>query len=524
MKNTVFSLLLSCILIWSCTINDKDFQIKSVQSNPTLVAPLASGNLSILDLLKHQDSAHIKIKSDGLVYLSYDQTLDTRDIRNLVTIPTLGNLTTPVSVPAGTYPANPNDYSSTSINRTVDMGIDEKLTEIAFKSGTLSYNMNLVPANSNFLYAVVLSIPEFTSNSTGAGLSQEVSGSGSIALSGYTFKNAMVNKFTLQLTLVVKKNPSPTIIPPGTQLNVAVSMAGMDFTYIRGFFGDQVVSPPAQTIDVQAFGTTFQKGASVSFAQPTINLTVVSDYGVPLTVTFAKLEARKQAGASLTMQTSPSSPIPITAPATLGTSASTSVSITNVKEVIDFAPTQFYYKVSGHINTGLTTGDNFMADTSQMRVKLHVEIPIYGKASNIILADTMDIGLSDVDQAKIDSASLKANVTNELPLDATLQFILTDAKYVFIDSLLTSSQTGIIKGSTVDSNGDLKSPGIFNQLIKLQQDKISKIFKAKKVIIRAKINTSKDAGGAAVDVKFKSKYKIDVKLGLRATLKVNATF
>src|SRR5258707_7719297 len=114
----------------------------------------------------------------------------------------------------------------------------------------------------------------------------------------------------------------------------------MDFKYIKGFFGDQVANPSAQSINVQAFGTSFQNGASVSFAQPTIDLTVVNDYGVPLTVTFSKLEARKQ-GSALTMQTNPSSPIPIMTPATLGSSASTPVSVTNVKPVVDFAPTQF---------------------------------------------------------------------------------------------------------------------------------------------------------------------------------------
>src|SRR5258706_402378 len=341
MKDTFFQLLLLCILFWGCTINDKDFQIKGVQSNPTLVVPLATGNLSILDILEQQDSSYIKIKGDGLIYFGYDTALISSDIRNLITIPNLGNLTTAVSVPAGTYPANPNDYNSTSINQVVDLGITpEKLTEILFKSGTLSYTMSLSPSNNNFLYAVMLAIPEFTSNTTGAGLSQEVSGNGSIQLSNYIFKNATANKFSLQLTLVVKKNAKSTVIPPGTNLNVTISFAGMNFKYVKGFFGDQIAKPPAQTIDIGAFSPSLPKGASVSFAQPTIDFTVVSDYGVPLTVSFTKLEARKQ-GTALAMQTNPSSPITITAPAILGSSASTLVSVSNVKQVVDFEPTQF---------------------------------------------------------------------------------------------------------------------------------------------------------------------------------------
>jgi hypothetical protein len=89
---------------------------------------------------------------------------------------------------------------------------------------------------------------------------------------------------------------------------------------------------------------------------------------------------------------------------------------------------------------------------------------------------------------------------------------------------LTSSQTGIIKGSSVDANGELQSAGVLDQSIKLQPDKISKIFQAKKIIVRAKMNTSKDANGNPVDVKFKSQYKIKMQLSLRVKLKVNANF
>jgi hypothetical protein len=165
-----------------------------------------------------------------------------------------------------------------------------------------------------------------------------------------------------------------------------------------------------------------------------------------------------------------------------------------------------------------------MADTSKMRVKMHVEVPLYGSANNIVLTDTASIDLGEIDQTKIDSASLKVNAINELPLDASLQFILTDDRYGFIDSLLTTSQSKIIKGSNVDSKGELLSVSQVNKSILIQQDKISKIFKAKKIIIRAKLNTSKNSAGEPVDVKFKSQYKLNINVGLKTTLKLKATF
>jgi len=524
MKSIVGIWLAFAFIIFACTFNDRDFQIKGVKANPTLALPLAFGDLSISDILKKGDAAQIKVKPDGLVYLAYDQALLSRDIRNLIDIPNIGSTIVQLLVPPGTYPANGNDIISTSSSKTVDMGISpEKLNEIGFKSGELTYNAVLSPANANFKYAVQIAIPEFISGN-GSSFFQEVSGAGSIPLSDYIFKGATANRFTLQLTLIIKQSTTPVTIPVGTYLNTSISLAGMDFNYVEGFFGDQIANPPPQTIDIGAFGTSFANGATVSFAQPVFNLNVVSDYGVPLTVAFSKLEARKQDGTSLKIQTNPASPISIIAPTTLGTSATTPVVVTNVSQVVNFAPNQFYYQVSGHINAGKVSGANFMADTSQMRVKLHIEIPMYGQASNIVLADTMDIDLGDIDQTTIDSAALKVSVTNQLPLDATIQFILADSKYHFIDSLLTASQSRIVVGSTVDSNGDLQSPGVVDTSYPLVNSQISKIFKAKKIIVRSKLNTSKNSSGSPVDVKFKSQYKIKLNLGLRVTFKLSDNF
>src|SRR5690349_21611242 len=102
MKNEFILSVVVCLLLESCTINDKDFQIKGVQSNPALVAPLASGELSILDVLKDKDSANIKVKPDGLVYLSYDQQLVSQDIRGLILIPDVNNQSAILPVPPAT--------------------------------------------------------------------------------------------------------------------------------------------------------------------------------------------------------------------------------------------------------------------------------------------------------------------------------------------------------------------------------------------------------------------------------------
>ena len=188
---------------------------------------------------------------------------------------------------------------------------------------------------------------------------------------------------------------------------------------------------------------------------------------------------------------------------------------------MDFGPTELFYQLNARINRGLTSGNNFLADTSKLKVRMGVEVPLYGHGSGILLKDTAKIDLNNLDQSQIRSASLKVEVKNELPLDAKVQFYLTDDKYTVIDSLLGTAQTLLIKGSSVTASGDLETAGVLNEVIVLNVDKLNKMFASKNIIIKATLNSSKDASGQLQDVRFKSKYALSVNMGLLTELNFN---
>ena len=511
---TWFVVLLGLV---SC-IDENDYSIDSVEVNPTIALPLVFGTLSVQEFIKSTDSVYVKVYPDDLVYLFYSKTLASQGIRDLFTIPNK-NLVRSFFVPPLTTPPHTTDIRSDSIVEIVDLGLSpEQLDEISFKAGTITYSTTSNSPGFNNKYEVNISLPDFISKTTNKPLNVNIASTGSINLSDYIVK-LNKNKFNLKLVLVLKKSTTSVIISPNTFVSLKLSFLGMDFSYIKGFFGDQTSSLPAETIDIGAFGTSLDD-ANVSFAQPKITLEVVNDNGVPCLVDFKKFEAQNGAQ-TLAVVLNPANPISVAYPTQLGTSAKTSVSVVNVKELLDFSPTQFYYKVDARINKGLTTGNNFVADTSKMRVSLNVEVPLYGHASNISLLDTVKLDLANFNQSTINTASLKTKVSNELPLDAKIQFYLTDDKYKILDSLLTPSQTSLIKGSTVTASGDLESPGIVDQLIELEKSKIDQIFIAKYIIIKAIMNTSKKTDGTFPNVKFKSQYKMKVDLGLLANLKIN---
>ncbi len=513
--------VLSLLLLAGCSLNNADYNLKRASASPTLAIPLLQGSVGLRDLFRNADSTYVKVYPDGLLYLAYDQMLVSQDIRNLVNIPDVSTSRF-LSVPTGNYPPVPADYNSTTSTSFVTMPISpEQLTEIGFKSGSLSYDMSLGPQNPNFLYAINVTIPEFT-NASGQFFSFQASGTGSTSIVGYTYNSPVANRFTLLLTLVVKKNPNAVSIPFGTQVKFDLTLGGMNFSFIKGFFGDQTATTPIQTINLSALGNTLINGTQVTFQQPILSLIAIDDYVVPLQVNFITLEAQK-AGGSLPFTFTPANPIAVNYPVSLGTSATTTVNVTNVAQVISFAPTQMVYQVSGRINPGLSAGINYMADTSKLRVKMHVEIPLYGSASNIILRDTASLNLTNLTETQVQSASLQTNIINEIPLNASVQLYLIDKNNMVIDSLLSSNENPIVKGSTVNSSGALQAAGIYNQPITLDSNKVSKLFQATKMIIVARMSTS-GSSSTSTNVKFLSQYTLTAKIGLLVKLKLTTTF
>lgn len=494
-----------------------EYEVKKVKATPSMVLPIAFGALAISDLLDEVDQANIQIYPDGLVYLLYEQTLKSQDIRDLLVFPNKG-FNKSVPVPPGTIPPNTSELKYATLSTTEDFSFNpEKLTEIKFKNTTLNVGFTLTPANPNFTYEVQVRLPNFKINNVV--FDKRISGSTTFSLADYV-ATLTDNKFPLEISVFVKPHNNTIVVAPST-LNVSLNFNGIDFQYVRGFFGDQTaLNIPAESIDIDAFGNALDN-ASVSFAQPKLSFKVVNDYGIPTRVTFNPLEARKDNGSRLPLVITPASPLSIIAPSTLGQSATTDVVVTNTKQLLDFAPDQFFYRVSARINEGLTSGNNFCADTSKIRVSLKAEVPLYGKASKIVLADTFDLDLSDVEESTIESGAIKAKITNELPLDAFIQLYLANDNSVIFDSLFTTAQTAIVKSSSVTASGDLQSPGVSDLELPIAKEKLNKLFDTKKIIMKARVSTTKDASGNQPDVKFKSNYKINVLFGLKATLKLD---
>jgi hypothetical protein len=518
---SVLLLLLSGLLI-TCTssiIDSDEYDIEGVKAETSMVLPLAHGELSIQHFLSDRDSSFLKVASDGLLYLLYEQDLTSQAIGDLFEFQDQ-TFSLNKSLPAGTTPGPTPEGTLVTINEDLTFNFSpQELSELIFRQGVVEVSATILPSTpANLNYRVLVEFPDLTLNNVP--FSKEVRGSASFSLSGYQAKFTD-NVTPLTITVIKEAHAGAVTIPPGSSVEITLNFESMRYQYIAGFFGgDRTTSLPEETLQISAFESSLD-GTEVSLAEPKASFEVTNGYGIPTQVIFTSLEARKNGAAPLPIGISPASPLTINHPTTPGGSATTTVETTNINSLLDYKPEEFHYKIDVKINPGMTTGTNFCFDNSELKVKFKVEIPLYGKASGIVLSDTFSIDMKDVNESEIDLVALKVNVINELPLDAHAQFYLLNDNDIVIDSLIGSNQTKLIVGSTVNTTGDLSASGVFDDEIEIVKSKIDKLLAAKKLIFKVRLNTTRDANGVQPNVKFKTSYKMKIKLGLKVNGKLN---
>lgn len=506
------------LLICTSCINSNEFGVDRVLSQPTIDVPLIHGELNLKDLLTDADTAHFKTDEDGLIYMSYSDELISKDVRDLFDIPDLV-VTRSFVLPGLVLPPHNKDIRSDSIQSVIEFNLSpEKLNEIALSSGQVNYSVSMTPSASKADYEVHLVLDNYKSRTRNKSLNTVITNSGSIDISDYTlFLNQ--NKFNLKLVLVFGKSNSGTTIAPGTAVNVKLSFQKFNFNYIKGFFGQQVTSLDPQSAELGIFDRDVFAGADVSFAKPRVSVTLYNQNGVPCTVHFKKLEARKDDEDPIAIILSPPNPVSIQYPTVMGNTKVTDISVANVNQILNYAPSQIFYDADVYINEGITSGENFVMDTSTMKVRLNVDVPLWGNATGILLQDTLGIDLTDAETSEIEKAVLKLKLLNEFPLDGNIQFVLADENYLPIATLLTPDQTNVIKGSTVNEDGELVEPGEYSRNIVLDKSKIENLFMTKNLIIVANLQTSRRDGEAA-DVKVNVDYGLTVQAGIEASMKL----
>jgi hypothetical protein len=190
---------------------------------------------------------------------------------------------------------------------------------------------------------------------------------------------------------------------------------------------------------------------------------------------------------------------------------------TNVYNAIYMAPEWFFSDISALSNPAGGASSNFLLDTSRFSVNVQVDIPLFGKAMDFVLQDTVSFSFGQ-DMNNVDWMSFRINADNGFPVDAVMQIYFLSASNVFLDSLLIPAQQ-VISAAHVGSAPDYRVTDKIHTYTEatISQPRLNNLDPTEKILIRAQCNTVNTGSELT---KFYSDYTLDVKLAARAKFSI----
>ena len=532
LKNIVF-LFFCAYLLTFCKRNPTTW-------NDDIVAPLANGSLTLGNLFPdtviktNTDSSLVIAFQSNLINYQLDSLLKIRD--TTITETSISPFTSTISpgqiIPSATQP--PTQYF-------LPNGIQLRLAII--KQGTVKVVMqNTVREPLVYVYeltsatkaGVVLNktfnIPAAPNKNTASTFTANID------LTGYTINltgtgntvNTVIQNGTVSIA------PSPfahnDTLFAGEGLTSNFTFEQIVPQYAQGYFGNQQITVGPDTANFSVFNS-IKKGI-LDLNSATVNFSINNEIGVAMQASISNISS---------INTNNPSSIPLTytnvqlsnvnIPAAHDNNGPNNPFInlstspknftlnnlnSDITTFIGNLPGKLSYKLIAQINPGGNQSGNtdFGYYGTGFTANLNMNVPLYFSASNLLLADTLSLNLSNVSQLQnINNGKLILTANNSYPFSIQLSAMLLDANKHMIASLFDSP--GLIQAPSLDMNGKVVAPVQSKLYIPLTSQKITDLQKARYIAYSATFNT--------VNQPNRIKFYSDYSLGLLLTADINYT-
>lgn len=533
--------LLAALFLHSC-MKDYDFKkMGGLRYTPTLAVPLIYTDISINDILTEDDkNENIQVGSDNFVTLVYEGNLLSLRADEVVAFPDQSFSNSQSLSAADTAVLNAAGTVTIPITVPVNFSVtgNSRVDSIFFKSGVLN-----VTINSTFQRNIQLAMTIPGAIKAGTALAMNfpivysppgpMVSSNTANLDGYKFNMTQIapgfNAFSINLSLTVTGNSPP--VSPGEGFTISVEMIGMKFSKMFGYVDQQFLSPTPDTVEVDIFNNSLGAG-TFTLADPKLHITLSNSFGVPILLNFNKLigyNPFRSPAQTIDMTTGIPNPLPIPIPtiSQVGQTLSNSITLDNIttsnglSDAIDFAPTHVIYQMFSQTNPGGLPppgNTNFVLDSSQFRIDLGLELPLYGTGIGFVLQDTLDnFQIEMVDN--VEDFLLRTTVENGFPVDVAIQIYFADSNFTILDSLVTAADPSaqiILVAADVDGNGVVTTRGKKTTDVTMNRSRIERINTTKHCLVKVRGSTT---GGGSKKVKIYTHYGIHVEMGVKAKLR-----
>jgi hypothetical protein len=427
-----------------------------------ILAPIAKGRLDISAFV-NEDA--LQTDADGLLYLSFKESLDNLNVDSLLNVldTTINNVFT-LGLPPGSITV-PAGFGLFNINQQQDLAIEPiKMKYLRIKSGRLNYSVkNYFTAPISATY----SIPSVTVNGSAFSISDQMAArvgptpgsySGVQDLAGAEFDLRGQNLNAHNIIRTVFNVAVASNAPEGTQINTADSVViKLEFKdvvieYARGFFGTHVVEDeltlPLDFMDKLDLDEVGFAGAFLSFD--------IKNYlGADIKLKINGIQAaRDNQIVALNAQTL-QSPILLPRAFDYGTWVQPSEFSTEItpdnSQILPFLgilPKQLKmnYRLDFNPLGDISGGHDFYYSENVIRADLEANLPLCLSGKGLLLRDTLDIA-TDFEYDVTGHLILKA--TNSFPFSALVSGSIVNNEGVSLHNF--------------DSSGSIAS-GIFDQV------------------------------------------------------------
>lgn len=526
----------------SCIDDDWDFSKISdeIEITPGIAAPMAYGILSIEDLLREFDTiGRVKQFDDSLLYLTYVDSLFSFPASEIINIPDQIfpeiYISSDINIP---------EWLLSGIGDTINFH-KEKKEEFIFENNERPDSIKIKTTNihihieSSFKHTGKITITSDNILIDGQNFKETIQISDASGNFSYdaeipvdgamvTLDNSEPGKTTLPFKYALQLKNSGAAISTDETCSIAISMNNIEFSAVYGFLGDHELLLNSGKIDIDLYDNSPENG-NILFADPRIRISTNNSYGVPVSIELSDVFARSEKNNMSTPLTfNGINPFDVSSPGfgQIGQSVETLMEInkenSNIEDAMATDPESFNYKVKAITNPGIpSTSNNFVTDSSNLKISIDVLLPLWIKAEGFILEDTLDWDFEKEFSENTDIIEylrLGMEAKNKIPMQTNLQVFFTDENYVVLDSLFHDSNF-LLKGAELDANDKVTNAIQEEKSIEISTARIDKIKPTKKLLVRATIN-SKDAELNKY-VKYYSYYTLDFKLNLSAKLKIN---
>jgi|GEM_PF-456807 len=537
---SVLLIFLVSIVLTGCW---KDrFDLDSISTpdtwNPDACGPLVHSKLTMKDILNDWDHNNLfQEDASGFLYLVYWNRVYSRSAAEMMAIPDQNiNTSFPVTIggpspiPYGTDIVAP-PYTRTYSFSMPNGEILDRVILNEMVSGIVGGSM-VFQATSDLNHNATINISIPAATKAGQPFNENIeytSGATlntNINLSGYEiqFDNTLPNVNAIDITYTITVHGLGNANNFNYNFNLNESFQILSFHAMYGDFKQQPFSLPNDTVWLRIFDNNVY--GLIDFENPYVHLWASNSMGIPVNLMMSNFRASSLVNAPYeVVVTGYPNPWTIAAPtlAQIGQTITTTHTMdktnSNIKDAINLSPQKFIVDVAGLTNPAGGTSSNFVIDTNRLAVDVKVELPLYGRAWDFRLADTLDFEFGeDADMSKIEYMSFRVNTDNYFPVDGTIQVYFLDGSNVILDSLLIPAQQ-VIHAAPVGAGPDYRVTTAVHAMVesRIDQPRLTNLEPTRKVVVVGKLATI--SNGTQI-VKIYSDYYLDFRLGIRAKFNV----